>query len=364
LTDGEERDAGSNPLLANTDGDLFSDFIEVQEGSDPSDPDSIPNPQVITRVNRYSFSETDGTTIIDSIGGANGTIIGTGFTQNGNSLSLFGGASSAPNAAYVDLPNNLVSVHEDITVEAWFALDANQGWSRIFDFGSSDAGELFEHGGIGNGQDYILASAQIGGNINQQRWEIRTFGGAQLIDTNTTTTLGEEFHIAFVFDADGNAENDPVNAALVSVYRDGIFLGSFVSDDFLSDILDDNIWLGRSNWLADANTAGTYNEVRIYDAALREAQVTNSFLAGPDSFGGGGGGETIKITDIQFDETTREVVLTWTSRPGAVYSVDFSADLTTPFQNIEDGVTSGGETTTKRISVGALTRIFLTVREE
>jgi len=321
-------------------------------------------PEVVTPINRYSFSETDGTTVVDSIGGADGEIIGTGYTQNGGTLSLFGGPSSDPNAAYVDLPNNLVSVHEDITVEVWFSLDANQAWSRIFDFGSSTAGELFQHGGTGTGQDYIIVSAQIGGNINQQRWEIRTFGTPQLIDTNTTTTLGEEFHIAFVFDADGNAENDPVNAALISAYRDGVFLGSFASDDFLADIFDDNIWLGRSNWLADANTAGTYNEVRIYDTALREAQVTSSFLAGPDAFGGGGDVEPIKITDIQFDEATREVILTWTSRNNAVYSVDFSTDLSTPFQNIEDGVVSGGETTTKRISVGGLTRIFLTVREE
>lgn len=373
LTDGEERDFGSNPLLANSDGDLFSDFVEFQEGSDPNDTDSIPMPPVITPINHYAFSDTNGTTVTDDIGGAHGTIVGTGFTQSGSQLSLAGGLSTDPNAAYVDLPNGLISAHTDLTIEGWFTLDGSRAWSRVFDFGSSTVGEItgvwnpeeygLAPGENSNGADYILLSAQIGGNINQQRWEVRSLGVSTTQDTNVTTTLGEKFHFALVFDEDGNEENDFLNPALISIYRDGVLLASAGSGTFLSDIIDDNVWLGRSNWTADNNTEGTYDDFRIYDTALREAQVINSFLAGPDAFSAAPD-SPIKITAISFDETTREVVLTWTSRQGATYAVDFSEDLVTPFQNLEDSIDTQGSTTTHRIAVGGLRRMLLIVREE
>jgi hypothetical protein len=44
---------------------------------------------------------------------------------------------------------------------------------------------------------------------------------------------------------------------------------------------DDNIWLGRSQW-PDALVAARYDELRIYNSALNQAQVTASFNAGPD----------------------------------------------------------------------------------
>ena len=71
-----------------------------------------------------------------------------------------------------------------------------------------------------------------------------------------------------------------------------------------------------------------------------------------------------KIIGSSYEESINSLAAKIWLIDNAVYSVDFSTDLSTPFQNIEDGVLSGGETTTKRISVGGLTRIFLTVREE
>jgi MYXO-CTERM domain-containing protein len=43
-----------------------------------------------------------------------------------------------------------------------------------------------------------------------------------------------------------------------------------------------NNWLGRSNWTGDANLDGTFNEFRIYDYALTDAQVAGNFSTGPD----------------------------------------------------------------------------------
>jgi hypothetical protein len=44
LTDEEEREYGTLPTAEDTDGDTFSDYIEVQEGTDPLDGTSFPQP--------------------------------------------------------------------------------------------------------------------------------------------------------------------------------------------------------------------------------------------------------------------------------------------------------------------------------
>jgi hypothetical protein len=46
-------------------------------------------------------------------------------------------------------------------------------------------------------------------------------------------------------------------------------------------MLDDNNWLGRSQW-NDPLFDGLYNEFRIYSHALDQAEVTASFNTGPD----------------------------------------------------------------------------------
>ena len=43
-----------------------------------------------------------------------------------------------------------------------------------------------------------------------------------------------------------------------------------------------NNWLGRSQYQNDGEIAATYYEVRIYNAALDDADVAFSFAAGPD----------------------------------------------------------------------------------
>ena len=42
----------------------------------------------------------------------------------------------------------------------------------------------------------------------------------------------------------------------------------------MSDINDVNVWLGRSNWTADQNTQGEYNEFRVYDRVLTLEDVS------------------------------------------------------------------------------------------
>ncbi|MCA9264731.1 MAG: LamG domain-containing protein, partial [Planctomycetales bacterium] len=143
-------------------------------------------------INRYSFEEgvaAAGTPIIDSIGGAHGVVVGDGATPGAGTFSLPGGPSDS--APYIDLPNGLISQHTDITIEGWFTNDQSQTWSRVFDFGANNGennGEITgpgdTNGGTGDGENYIILSAQIGTDTNTNRLEINTGAGGVTLDSS------------------------------------------------------------------------------------------------------------------------------------------------------------------------------------
>jgi len=254
-------------------------------------------------VHRYSFDEgatgdASNRTIIDSLGGADGTVLGAGATASATQLTLPGGGSGT--AAYVDLPNGLISGLTDATFEAWYTIDSAQSWGRIFDFGSTDApgsnGEVTGPGGGGQGQDYIFYAPSRGADITAQRLGMRNFdpafggsdagtvGGTETTDDpEFDQTLGQQYHVAVVIDTDGG---DSPGLGTMTLYIDGALppgVDQPVETPIqLANLNDVNNWLGRSNWTADSNFSGSLNEFRIYDEALTATDVADSFLSGPD----------------------------------------------------------------------------------
>lgn len=248
-------------------------------------------PSSAALVNRYSFSETSGTTVTDSVGGAHGTIVGTGSTWSGTQLSLPGGpgAAAAPAAAYVDLPNGLLSVHSTVTFEAWYTVNGNaNGWGRLWDFGSSAGGEITGQGGNTQGQDYFMYAPMRGTNINTQRNATRNLdplgnggtgpvdGTEEGIDSSWSTVLLQEYHIAVTWESNGEG-------GILTQYRDGVLTGTRSTTYNTSDMNDVNNWLGRSNWTGDGYFDGDLNEFRIWDNAFSEQNVLDSIALGPDS---------------------------------------------------------------------------------
>ena len=80
-------------------------------------------------VNRWSFNQpagavTHGTTMADSIGGATATVVGVNASFTGTALTLPGSgaaptAAASAIAAYIDLPNGIISNKTHLTVEIW-----------------------------------------------------------------------------------------------------------------------------------------------------------------------------------------------------------------------------------------------------
>ena len=68
----------------------------------------------------------------------------------------------------------------------------------------------------------------------------------------------------------------------------------------LSNLNDVNNWLGRSQYAADQELAGTIHEFRIYSRALSAAELSTNATLGPDVLSGVDGGTTVDAgRDVQ-----------------------------------------------------------------
>jgi hypothetical protein len=53
----------------------------------------------------------------------------------------------------------------------------------------------------------------------------------------------------------------------------------------------------------------------------------------------------LEFTDVRFNRALYQVTLTWTSRPGRTYLLEFTTDFAAWF-TVEDSIPSGGDLTT------------------
>ena len=228
-------------------------------------------------VHRYSFSNN----AADSIGSADGQLVNYGSDAyfTGSALELENDElpnSNSTNINYVDLPNGIISaLGSGATFEAWVTWHgpSNSSWQRIFDFGTSDAGEDQATGGASS--TYCFLSPYSGGGTYR-------FGhrrGAELGDVvenvidSTVLPVDQEVHVAVVWDD---------VAEVVSMYQDGQLVASGPLLFKLTDFPDVNNWLGRSQW-QDTAFNGSYNEFRIYNEALSSEMIQASFQSGSES---------------------------------------------------------------------------------
>lgn len=278
-----------------TDAQILSNY-NLEKASFVVAPPQPPTPEAIPKgpIHRYSFSnaaaaDAGGATLIDSVGNANGVVLGDGSSFTGTGLKLNGGSSET--AAYGDLPNGLISKLTDATIETWASIDGVQNWGRLFDFGSNnpggDDGEIEgpgeTNGGTNEGSDYLALTASRGTEVNNHRLEIRNEdpagGGVATVDFSVTKELPAAGLYTVVYDSDGTPFT---GAPELRVYHNGELLASGSTTIRLSDINDVNNWLGRSNWTGDSNFEGTFDEFRIYDYAMTTNQVLGNAQAGPE----------------------------------------------------------------------------------
>lgn len=256
------------------------------------------SPAMAALTNKYTFN--DGTAN-DSIGGQNGVLIGTNGSISGGQLVLANTGESSQNpgaaGAYLDLPNNLISNAalgggtNSVSVEMWITMLQHRDWSAAFSAGTSIHGENTSDC-CNDDQPYIqiIPRTGDGGQGNDFRVTSNSYGAAEgFVDdqgagNGTDLAIGVKEHIVAVFNQAGGLPGT------LTVYRNGNVMGtspiapnldltSFNRADFTGT--DENNWLGRSQW-PDALVAARFDELRIYNSALTQSDVTASLNAGPD----------------------------------------------------------------------------------
>ena len=218
-----------------------------------------------------------GTTVVaDSVGTAHGRAVGVVLTGTG-SVQLAGGLSDQ----YIELPAGTVSgLGDSATFEAWVTWAGSGGfWQRIFDFGSSNNPPDGRGQGPG-GITWLFLTPQHGGLGTLVVSMATTSAGATEAAGATPLPFGSMHHVAVVVDGRGTGDAGGPSLAL---YADGVLQARSAIPHQLSAINDVNNWLGRSQFVSDAEFAGTYHDFRIYSAALTGAQIQASFNAGPDA---------------------------------------------------------------------------------
>jgi glucose/arabinose dehydrogenase/mono/diheme cytochrome c family protein len=211
-------------------------------------------------LHRWSFSETTGTNVADSIATATGYVTQLGaadFTRGGGTITLAGGTRSS--ADYVSFPARRLDGLTNMTIEIWAAPNSAQNWGRVVDIGGTAAGS------------FLLSFSQ-GTDINQQRLEFLPSGTA---NSALATTFGTQYHYVITWDQ---------AAGQCTWYRDGSNVASFaLGAQSLANVTNTEFWLARSHYTADSTANATYNEVRLYNRALPADEILFRYQQGPDS---------------------------------------------------------------------------------
>jgi hypothetical protein len=207
-----------------------------------------------TMIHRYSFA-TDAS---DSIGGANGTLIGDA-TVSGGQLILPGGPNGS---GYVSLPGGIINIATNAAVsfEAWVSIGNISEWSHLFEFGATAANNLYcspcaDAGGF---HEFGLSEGFTGGSTLSwaHGWTNVTFHYSGVVDPTTST---------------------------LAVYSNGVLMqATYTADAPVSDIATNLATIGFSSY-GDPDATFNMHEFRIYSGALSPAQVAMSDLSGPSS---------------------------------------------------------------------------------
>jgi len=212
---------------------------------------------------RWSFNNS----WTDSVGGSTATGHGNA-TLGATNVTITGSGSSGVN--YVSLGSNLLpTTNGPVTIELWATQNVVENWSRIFDFGSNTANYLMMSWSQGTTITQDQARFDIGGTDNQINSALAPY------------TLGTQYHIACVIAPSGSGTT-------LTVYKMDIngnvlaLASANEPNSSLANLNEINMWLGRSEY-GDADANASYHEVRIWNAALTQAQLIALGQAGADT---------------------------------------------------------------------------------
>jgi hypothetical protein len=219
---------------------------------------------------RYSFkdgAQDAGTTVVtDSIGHANGTAVNVTLTGAG-SVTLAGTNSNQ----YISLPSGIISaLGDNATFEGFVSWTGIGGvWQRFFDFGANSGGPGMQ----GAGTEFLFVTPLGGPGVMLASF---VKDGVFEADSNGIFPVDTAIHQFALVMSSPPIGSDAGGAGSVTLYVDGQVKATLPATSKLSTLLDQNNWLGRSQFAPDPGLSATYYEFRIYSAARTAPELLNS----------------------------------------------------------------------------------------
>jgi hypothetical protein len=217
-------------------------------------------------IHRYSFDGSNGsTTITDSVGSANGTLMnptGTAGLNGSGQLNLDGNSSSA----WVSLPSGIMHTLTNATFQVWMTNnDAFSDWAELWAFGTNNGAQ---------GQTYITL---IPNNPASHTLRFDYHGSTDtILDAPTSVPTGKQTSITVTYN---------YSAQTASIYMNGRKVASGTMTLPLYTIPDPNNYIGQSEWYGsgDPYLNATLDEFRIYSGVESDLQIAIDAVTGPNT---------------------------------------------------------------------------------
>ncbi len=241
---------GTNPRDASLEEFTFKLQLHTRDKPKPGTGRG-PVPLAKPPIHRYSFAGRggEGARIADTRRRAHGRLKAgeTESALDGKGRLLLSGDG------HVLLPPHLLARLHDVSFEIWFTPKAEQyKWNSVVRFGNRD-----------DWLTYVFRTLTV------HRAEIAVDRYNEDIQCRVPVTPGTQLHVVVSYDRDG-ADGAP----LLSYYRDGELIRRMPTKLLLNDVDDTVNVMGPF--------AGSFDELRLYDYPLSQAEVRTSFEAGAD----------------------------------------------------------------------------------
>jgi len=211
----------------------------------------------------HEWSFADGT--LTDRQGSGAAVLRGGAILEGGLVRLDG------KGGYVDLPNGLLAGLDEVTLALWVRARGGPAYTRLIDIGTGSLGEDPPPESSYVGRSYLVLTPFTGFVPDRLAALASNAGPPAEVVAPSLGTGDEDLHLIAV----------TFSTATLSLFRDGVLLARVPRSFPLSDVVDHNAWLGRSQYAADPYLEGAYASVRVFGTALAECAVAELFVAGP-----------------------------------------------------------------------------------
>ena len=215
---------------------------------------------------------------------------------------------------YVELPAGFDEFDNGFSMSFWAYPTAVKNWARFIDLGN------------GPSNDNIIVTRE--GTTNHLAVRIYEGGSAgSLVRASDAIELNKaQFFAVTVSNRSSNN---------VKIYKNGQLIQTGTT------AIPRSIWrtanyIGRSNWSADSYYQGSLDDIRVFDYALSESEVTKIYLAtATQPFGGAAAIVPGRVEAEHFDQGVQGAAYfdTTTGNSGGAYRTDTDVDI----RSINDG---------------------------